>query len=113
MQLDLETLPVLVRAGSFIPMTDAIQSTKDYDNSKLTLHYYADKSANSSKGEMYDDDGEMFQANTHSFFELLSFEARQQSESLSLHLSRKDTRYVGMPKNRDITLVIHHWQKTQ
>lgn len=106
----LETLPVLVRAGSFIPMIDDIQSTKDYDHNKLTLHYYADKSVKSSKGEMYDDDGEMFQANTHGFFELLSFEARQQSESLSLHLSRNNTRYVGMPKNRDITLVIHHWQ---
>ena len=106
----LETLPVLVRAGSFIPMVDAIQSTKDYDNSKLTLHYYADKSVQNSIGEMYEDDGEMFQANTQGFFELLSFVAKQHSDKLAIHLSRNDNHYVGMPQNRQMTLVIHNWQ---
>ena len=106
----LATLPVLVRAGSFIPMIDDIQSTKDYDNSKLTLHYYADESVKNSEGEMYEDDGEMFQANAQGFFELLSFKANQKNEKLSLHLSRNDTHYVGMPQSRQMTLVIHHWQ---
>jgi len=106
----LETLPVLVRAGSFIPMVDAIQSTKDYDNSKLTLHYYADESIKSSVGEMYEDDGEMFQANTQGFFELLSFKAKQLSDKLAIHLSRNDNHYVGMPQTRQMTLVIHNWQ---
>lgn len=107
---NLETLPVLVRAGSFIPMIDDIQSTKDYDSSKLTLHYYADKSVKSSLGEMYEDDGEMFQAHAQGFFELLSFTANQQSEKLTIHLSRNDNHYVGMPQNRQMTLVIHNWQ---
>ena len=106
----LATLPVLVRAGSFIPMIDDIQSTKDYDNSKLTLHYYADESVKNSEGEMYEDDGEMFQANAQGFFELLSFKANQKNEKLSLHLSRNDTHYVGMPQSRQMTVVIHHWQ---
>lgn len=107
----LETLPVLVRAGAFIPMIDAIQSTKDYDNSKLTLHYYADESVKNSVGEMYEDDGEMFQANTQGFFELLSFVANQQSGQLAIHLSRNDNHYVGMPQTRQMTLVIHNWQR--
>jgi len=106
----LETLPVLVRAGSFIPMIEDIQSTKDYDNSKLTLHYYADESVNNSTGEMYEDDGEMFQANEQGLFELLSFKANQQSGKLSINLSRNDNHYVGMPQNRQITIVIHNWQ---
>ncbi|GAA6171655.1 glycoside hydrolase family 31 protein [Colwellia sp. KU-HH00111] len=108
----LETLPVLVRAGSFIPMIDAIQSTKDYDNTKLTLHYYHDKSVNHSVGEMYEDDGEMFQANTQDLFELLSFKANQQSGQLAIHLSRNAHHYVGMPKSRQMTLVIHNWQNS-
>ena len=106
----LETLPVLVRAGSFIPMVDDIQSTKDYDSSKLTLHYYADESVKNSTGEMYEDDGEIFQANVQGLFELLSFKANQQSGKLSLQLSRSDNHYVGMPQNRQMTLVIHNWQ---
>jgi len=106
----LETLPVLVRAGSFIPMVDDIQSTKDYDSSKLTLHYYADESVKNSTSEMYEDDGEIFQANVQGLFELLSFKANQQSGKLSLQLSRSDNHYVGMPQNRQMTLVIHNWQ---
>lgn len=106
----LETLPVLVRAGSFIPMIEDIQSTKDYDNSKLTLHYYADESVKNSTSEMYEDDGEMFQANAQGLFELLSFKANQQSGKLSIDLSRNDNHYVGMPQNRQMTVVIHNWQ---
>ncbi len=105
----LKTLPVLVRAGSFIPMIEDIQSTQDYDNSKLTLHYYADESVKNSVGEMYEDDGEMFQANAQGLFELLSFKGNQQSGKLSIQLSRNDNLYVGMPKNRQMTIVIHNW----
>lgn len=106
----LETLPVLVRAGSFIPMIDDIQSTKDYDSSKLTLHYYADKSVKQSEGKMYDDDGEIFQANAQGLFELLFFKASQDNEKLTIHLSKNDTHYANMPQKRQMTLVIHHWQ---
>ena len=107
----LKTLPVLVRAGSFIPMIDDIQSTKDYDNKKLTLHYYADDSVKNSASEMYEDDGETFQANAQGLFELLSFEANQENDTLRVNFSKNDTQYVGMPEERKITLVIHHWQK--
>ncbi len=106
----LETLPVLVRAGSFIPMVDDIQSTKDYDNSKLTLHYYADKSVEFSHYEMYEDDGEMFQANVQGLFELLSFKASNNSKQLAFDLSHKGNGYTSMPINRQMTLIVHNWQ---
>jgi len=105
----LETLPVLVRAGSFIPMINDIQSTKFYNNNALNLHYYADESVKSADYEMYEDDGEMFQANTQGLFELLAFKANQQGGKLSIRLSRNDTHYVGMPKSRQMTLTIHNW----
>ena len=53
----LETIPVLVRAGSFVPMTGEIQTTRDYSSEKLAVHYYADDSVERSTGVMYDDDG--------------------------------------------------------
>lgn len=105
----LETLPVLVRAGSFIPMINDIQSTKFYNNNALNLHYYADESVKSADYEMYEDDGKMFQANTQGLFELLAFKANQQGGKLSIRLSRNDTHYVGMPKSRQMTLTIHNW----
>lgn len=106
----LETLPVLIRAGSFIPMIDDIQSTQDYDASKLTLHYYADKSVSSADYEMYEDDGKTYQAIGKGLFELLQFTAKQY-KSLSITLNRTGKGYNGMPKQRDMTLVIHNIQQ--
>ena len=103
----LETLPVLVRAGSFIPMIEDIQSTQDYDVSKLTLHYYADKSVSEANYEMYEDDGKTHQAIDKGLFELLQFSAKQQKH-LSINLKRTSKGYKEMPNERTITLVIHN-----
>ncbi len=104
---NLETLPVLVRAGAFIPMIDDIQSTQDYDANKLTLHYYADKSVTSAEYEMYEDDGKTYQAIEKGLFELLHFSAEQQKH-LSISLNRTGKGYKNMPTERVMTLVIHN-----
>jgi oligosaccharide 4-alpha-D-glucosyltransferase len=103
----LETLPVLVRAGAFVPMIDDIQSTQDYDSSKLTLHYYADSSVSRADYEMYEDDGKTYQTIEKGLFELLHFSAEQQKH-LSISLNRTGNGYKGMPTTRVITLVIHN-----
>jgi oligosaccharide 4-alpha-D-glucosyltransferase len=104
----LETLPVLVRAGAFIPMIDDIQSTQDYDSSQLTLHYYADKSVAAAHYEMYEDDGKTYQAIEKGLFELLQFSANHKKQQLSLSLTRQGEGYHKMPKEREMTLVIHN-----
>jgi len=104
----LETLPVLVRAGSFIPMIDDIQSTQNYDASKLTLHYYADSSVSNADYEMYEDDGKSYQAIEKGQFELLHFSAEQQKQQLAIKLSHSGKGYDSIPKERTMTLVIHN-----
>jgi oligosaccharide 4-alpha-D-glucosyltransferase len=110
LKTSLETLPVLVRAGSFIPMIDSIQSTQDYDSNKLNIHYYADSSVTSANYQMYEDDGEMFQAIKQDSFELLSFTASQKEQSLTIDFTHNNNTYKGMPNKRDINLIIHNWQ---
>lgn len=124
----IETLPVLVRAGSFVPMIDSIQSTQDYDHNKLTLHYYADSSVHSAEYEMFEDDGQTYQSIDKGLYELLHFTASQKEHRLQINLSRqlgqsnshqknikkaiKNTMtggYPTMPAQREITLVIHNW----
>lgn len=105
----LEKLPVLVRAGSFIPMIEDIQSTKDYDSSKLRLHYYADSSVSSADYEMYEDDGKTYQAIEKGLYELLHFSAKQHDQQLTITLENSGKGYKGMPKAREITLLIHNW----
>ena len=105
----LETIPVLVRAGSFIPMTPEIQTTRDYSSEDLTLHYYANESVRESSGQMYEDDGTSRTSIEDGAYELLDFKARHVDDSMRLEFARNGGSYDGMPEDRDVTLVVHNW----
>lgn len=100
--------PVLVRAGAFIPMVDAVQSTKDYDTSHLTLHYYADASVQSSSATMYNDDGKDPTSLASGNYETLRFNATQNKAQLAVELSQQG-QFVNMPKQRQAVLAVHNW----
>jgi oligosaccharide 4-alpha-D-glucosyltransferase len=104
------TIPVLVRAGAFIPMVQPFHNTEEYSTQKLELHYYADASVSSASGHMYDDDGHTRLAPDNGQNELLEFSASQQNGSLSLNLTRAGGDYAGKPAQRQIELVVHGWQ---
>ena len=106
----LETIPVLVRAGSFVPMANDILTTRDYSSDELTLHYYADTSVTEARGQMYEDDGNSRTSLEDGKFELLKFRARQDNDALQFSFTREAADYVGMPADRDITLIVHNWQ---
>lgn len=105
----LETIPVLVRAGSFIPMIGDIETTADYSSEELTLHYYADAAVRSATGKMYEDDGEDPRSLDEGRFELLKFRADQNGDSLAIKLRRDGGEYAGRPARRKLTFVIHNW----
>ena len=107
--ISLKTIPVLVRAGSFIPMTPEIQTTRDYSSEALTLHYYADASVSNASGHMYEDDGASPASIADGAYELLNFSAQQDIDSLAIDLSRSGGDYSGRPSIRTVTLVVHNW----
>ena len=107
--IDIETIPVLVRGGSFIPMINDIDTTRDYSSEELTLHYYADASVKHSSGQMYEDDGESRLSLERGEYELLGFESNQAGNSLTINLSRNGGEYTGRPETRDLEIVIHNW----
>ncbi len=110
--VSLETIPVLVRAGSFIPMVDALMTTRDYSSENLTLHYYADESVSQSSGQMYEDDGHSFGAIEKGRYELLHFSSLQEKGKLHIELSRDGQAYPDMPQNRSVKIVVHNWTHT-
>lgn len=107
--VDLKTIPVLVRAGSFVPMIDDIRTTAEYNSEKLTLHYYADESVATATGQMYDDDGNSRLSIEHGQYELLHFEATQYGDSLTIDLRRDGGVYEGRPTTRKLDIIIHNW----
>jgi len=106
--VSLKTIPVFVKAGSFIPMADDMANTSRYDSSKLQLHYYADASVKSASGVMYDDDGKDPNALRDGRFEKLGFKAKHSGKRLDITLLRKGD-FPGEPATRNIELVVHNW----
>jgi len=105
----LETIPVLVRAGAFVPMVDVVQTTRDYSSDALTLHYYADAGVSESQYVLYEDDGSSRTSHDDGRFELLTFAAERRDATLSIAMSRQGNSYPGRPDVRNITLIVHNW----
>jgi oligosaccharide 4-alpha-D-glucosyltransferase len=105
--VDMRTIPVLVRAGSFVPMVPVQRSADNYSSEQLELHYYADASVRAASGEMYEDDGLIGTNLENGHYELLQFAAWQQKNRLDFTLTRNG-QYPGRPDSRELTLVVHN-----
>ena len=106
----LETIPVLVRAGAFIPTVEPVNSLENYSGEKIKLHYYADKSVSKSQGAMYEDDGHSPLSIEHKNYDLLEFYSTHQQNKLLINFVKKGLSYQGAPDKRQINLVVHNWQ---
>jgi oligosaccharide 4-alpha-D-glucosyltransferase len=104
----LETLPVLVKAGSFIPYVPAISTTEHYRSDNLEVHYYADPSVPQAQSEIYEDDGKNPDSLKRDSFDLLHLAATHSDTTLQFTLSRSGKGYPAMPKRRATTLIIHN-----
>jgi oligosaccharide 4-alpha-D-glucosyltransferase len=81
MKTNLETIPIFIKAGSFIPMVPAVNSTDDYSSEKMTIRYYMDEKEDFNTSMMYEDDGEIFRsAVAETGYELLDFSSISNDE---------------------------------
>ncbi|MBY6186821.1 DUF5110 domain-containing protein [Marinobacter hydrocarbonoclasticus] len=103
----IDTIPVLVRAGSFVPMIDPINSTSEYDSETLTVHYYHDDSVTHASGMMYDDDGQNPEALAEGEYELVGFEAERGEQELTLSVA-SEGHNLSADGGKSFVLVVHH-----
>ncbi|KUJ84015.1 MULTISPECIES: TIM-barrel domain-containing protein [Microbulbifer] len=108
-EVDLETIPVLVRAGAFIPTIDDIATTRDYSSEQLTLDYYAHPTAVESESYVYEDDGNTVDAFNRDRYAKLKFSARRDADGIRFDFHREGGGYEGEPSQRSISLNIHNW----
>jgi len=102
-------IPVYVRAGAFIPLSKAMQSTKDYDDSVIQLQYYHDGSVLESEREFYFDDGKTEDAIAKEQYQILEFDAEIKGRWLTIELEA-DTGKNYTAKDKTIELTIHNVQ---
>ncbi len=105
--LSQDNYPVWVKAGSFMPMADGLSRTEQFDARKIEMHYWHDNSVNSSSYTYYEDDGKNPASVKKGLYTKLLLNASVDDKAaLTLTLDSEGS-YIGMPKQRDITYVVH------
>ncbi|WP_299836180.1 TIM-barrel domain-containing protein [uncultured Tenacibaculum sp.] len=102
-----ENIPTYVRAGSFIPMSALVQTTKDYNLNSFDLHYYHHPSVEKSKRKIYNDDGIIADAYQKEAYEILKFSSKSSKKELEIKF--KATTGKNYKENdKDVVLIVHN-----
>lgn len=101
-----ETIPTYIRAGAFVPLSNAYQTTKAYSGEELTLHYYQHASVSSSQDEYFHDEGHEVNAIEKGVYEKWIFSSEQNEDGLKIILdAEQGEAYESM--ERSVDMVIH------
>ena len=100
-----ESIPVFVKAGSVLPMKPLFNNTVNYPKDKIILHYYA--AEGSQQSLMYEDDGTTNKANEKNQFELIRFFTSEKEGKVSFTINSNNGQYKGKPLQRQIELYVH------
>ena len=102
-----ENFPVWVKAGAFMPMSKGLDRTEQFNARELAIHYWHDSSVASSSYTYYEDDGKNPASVEKGLYTSLQLRSSVDNNAeLTLSLG-SDGSYIGMPKQRNITYVVH------
>jgi alpha-glucosidase (family GH31 glycosyl hydrolase) len=106
--LTLDRIPVYVKAGAFIPMAKkGIQSTEEYRDNQVEIHFYYDPSVTSSSGQWFVDDGKTPQDFTSTCYTNYLFSYGKSFGKTSI-IDVKAVSPNCKPFQTTVTLVIHN-----
>lgn len=103
-------IPTYVRGGAFIPMTEVVQTTKDYTLEKFDLHYYYHPSVEESNKEIYNDNGYTREAYEKDEYEVLEFEAEASAKRIEIQAMSHIGKNFPV-STKKINLIIHNIKK--
>ncbi|MCB2407636.1 TIM-barrel domain-containing protein [Hymenobacter lucidus] len=102
----LARVPLLVRAGAFLPMAPYVTSTARYRTDTLNVRYYADPTVLESSFTLYDDDGKSAGAIRSGTFDLISFTGKLTAGLAKIQIRLSGNGYPTAPAWRTINLEI-------
>ncbi|MCD6090443.1 MAG: DUF5110 domain-containing protein [Bacteroidales bacterium] len=103
------TIPVFVKAGSIIPMTNDFYSTDDYPDA-LKVHYYPKKNAE-IHASLYEDNGAYYSAIEEGKYQLVNFAASNAGHLLHFLVETDKGEYKGKSETRELSIIVHNCVK--
>jgi alpha-glucosidase (family GH31 glycosyl hydrolase) len=100
--VNINTIPVFVRAGSFVPRIENLKSTEDYFSDTIEIHFYYDKSVRNSNGRLYEDDG--FSNNPNRKYNDIAFKFSGKKKKGIIEIES----CIQMSEQATYKLIIHH-----
>ena len=100
-------IPTYVRGGSFVVLTDVVQTTSNYSSNDWNVHYYYDESVNESERVYYNDDGKLAGAYKKGAYERIEFEAETGRKWLEIDFEAEQG-LNWTPTTKNINLILHH-----
>ncbi len=101
----LEKLPVMVRAGAFVPSVPTYKNEFEYKKDTLYVDYYADNTGSHSNYVMFDDNGKDPNSLRNNEYQTLTFSA-ENKDTLKI-LANVTGSYHNAPKVRRVIYRIH------
>ncbi len=101
----LETLPMFVRAGSFIPFAEYdMENTGDYRTDRYTINYYP--YLGSSETIIYEDDLKSPKSIDNGTYAIVTIKGEATMEGLAITMTSEGT-YPGIRTEKDLKLIVH------
>ncbi|GAA4010804.1 glycoside hydrolase family 31 protein [Hymenobacter fastidiosus] len=102
----LARIPLLVRAGAFLPLASYVNTTARYHTDTLRVRYYADPTVSASSFTMYDDDGQSRLVAQTRQYQLISFQGTLRPNQADIRVSVSGKAYPNAPASRTIELLV-------
>lgn len=106
MSAPLSDIPVLVKAGSFIPTVKDLQTTDEYSAEELSIQYYPDITQAESSYTLFDDDKSSPDNLAENEFNLIYFDGFYANDEIDINISSNGLVYPGMPSQRQFTFEV-------
>ena len=112
MKISLETIPIFIKSGSFIPMVKAVNSTDDFSLEDLSIKYYTGKYNQKSEGFLYIDDGKTFGNYEKGGFSLIVSSAENKKNSLKIKVIFEELKNKNFSEEKsDVKIEIIGWNE--
>lgn len=98
----IESIPVFVRAGAFVPKIEKLNNTEEYFSDTVEIHFYYDNSVKQSSGRLYEDDG--ISAAQNLLFNNLNFIYRGKKKKGTIEIQST----ININEYSTYKLIIHH-----